>query len=960
MAGRPLSCIEFFPHNPQRSLAKILKVCREDENVKSNMLEFASSLTKSLVVSEERSTQSENVQTSIVQSISELIENCTSYEKSFLLSNIWSKIDNDDQIKMLFLHYSELEFEQQVNLFAFLGNSLNQTFFEESKRMTAQAKDLDIGTLKKSTKTEFYRNGDRRLTTFMDTLTERQHYQNESVNYKCNAYENLLKARNLKFVSNIGVKEHMVSYLASGKSRHSTQVFSKQGAKGTRPVLEIVLKNSEDLLKFKAPDHSTLFFSFDNIQTLLKSHRVGGDQQKKVLAVVVCSILCTSWGERSCIQYKTQHCPAFWYSSYKFEKRKSVLTELLNTTTLKKCLEVEKDEEKVFNDFFEMDLIDALDFVKNDIFENNEDSIDLESRKTIAKKRKLCEKNHINDNVTSNRKICDRSFCKAKLKIDSSSDTLIDMRHKRSEDSKNPEDIRAKTYMNVENVIIDDIPEEHAVGAAAINPNKKERLSKVLDIILENAGIKNKYSVKLVFSGDNVTKILNSDDTYRKFVVVTADGLPYKALIELIKDVHSCAICGKRFEYLAEVTNHVKTTQHSEYFQTYGNILPNIGQFHYALTMLRSLVKISWDLDYEGLVKAIHFDTPKGLFMQQKVTEFRKSLDTYRAVRKAKLRELVTPFVKYAREQNTPIDIKSYFDWKKKFVKCETYKSVFEIEKVYGTAFLLYHAALRANNSKIATIAKKHFSPLFHINRHPNYSIMDIHIDYLDHTMALNAPELKNYLDQRKSTNFSRQNYAGEPHDERHEEFNKRGLNMQNVKSAEDFKQSFQLVDHYIKMKESCFEDYDIKIHGGNIISNIDLEGNISKMRIEMRKQSYLSRPQLEKSPMSLEKKKLNPKIADIANIALKQRQEDVINVIRHNDFNHGYNTTAFFKVLKHENESKLKTNYETQLEILIASEENAEIRENLTNYCLNSRNHPDFDEEKMVDDILARNFGFL
>ena len=133
MAGRPLSSIEFFPHNPQRSLAKILKVCREDENVKSNMLEFASSLTKSLVVSEERSTQSENVQNSIIQSISELIENCTSYEKSFLLSNIWSKIDNDDQIKMLFLHYSELEFEQQVNLFAFLGNSLNQNFLKNQK-----------------------------------------------------------------------------------------------------------------------------------------------------------------------------------------------------------------------------------------------------------------------------------------------------------------------------------------------------------------------------------------------------------------------------------------------------------------------------------------------------------------------------------------------------------------------------------------------------------------------------------------------------------------------------------------------------------------------------------------------------------------------------------------------------------------------------------------------------------
>ena len=128
--GRPLSCIEFYPHNQQRSLAKILKVCREDENVKRNMLDFASSLTKSLVVSVERSTQSENVQNSIIQSISELTENCTSYEKSFLLSIIWSKIHKDDQIKMLFLHYSELEFEQQVNLFAFLGNSLNQTVYK--------------------------------------------------------------------------------------------------------------------------------------------------------------------------------------------------------------------------------------------------------------------------------------------------------------------------------------------------------------------------------------------------------------------------------------------------------------------------------------------------------------------------------------------------------------------------------------------------------------------------------------------------------------------------------------------------------------------------------------------------------------------------------------------------------------------------------------------------------------
>ena len=83
--------------------------------------------------------------------------------------------------------------------------------------------------LKKTLKVTFIKKCDKRVTTFIDTLTAKQKSENCAfVNYKCNAYENLLKARNLKFVSGIGVKEHMVAYLASGKSRHNTQVFSKQ------------------------------------------------------------------------------------------------------------------------------------------------------------------------------------------------------------------------------------------------------------------------------------------------------------------------------------------------------------------------------------------------------------------------------------------------------------------------------------------------------------------------------------------------------------------------------------------------------------------------------------------------------------------------------------------------------------------------------------------------------------
>ena len=64
--------------------------------------------------------------------------------------------------------------------------------------------------------------------------------------------------------------------------------------------------------------------------------------------------------------------------------------------------------------------------------------------------------------------------------------------------------------------------------------------------------------------------------------------------------------------------------------------------------------------------------------------------------------------------------------------------------------------------------------------------------------------------------------------------------------------------------------------------------------------------------------------------------------------------------MLKNEVEGKLGIDFETQLNILIASEEDAELRENLREYCDASKNHPSFNEEKFVDDILSRNCSFL
>ena len=66
------------------------------------------------------------------------------------------------------------------------------------------------------------------------------------------------------------------------------------------------------------------------------------------------------------------------------------------------------------------------------------------------------------------------------------------------------------------------------------------------------------------------------------------------------------------------------------------------------------------------------------------------------------------------------------------------------------------------------------------------------------------------------------------------------------------------------------------------------------------------------------------------------------------------------FEVLKDNCKDSLGINFETQLNILIASEDNLEVRDNLIDYCNKSRNHPEFDEETLVDDILSKQFSFL
>ena len=133
------------------------------------------------------------------------------------------------------------------------------------------------------------------------------------------------------------------------------------------------------------------------------------------------------------------------------------------------------------------------------------------------------------------------------------------------------------------------------------------------------------------------------------------------------------------------------------------------------------------------------------------------------------------------------------------------------------------------------------------------------------------------------------------------------------------------------------------------------------KMRIRMRENNYLNLPEKETPLRGLGNKELlNPKLLQLFETAKKQKTENVLNVIRYNDFEKAFTTGVQMKVIKSEVVDKLDTNYEVQIRILIESEEDLETREMLREYFEKSQDHPSFSEEKFIDDILSKKFSFL
>ena len=652
------------------------------------------------------------------------------------------------------------------------------------------------------------------------------------------------------------------------------------------------------------------------------------------------------------------------------DKVKSItLVDLSNITKVNRYLEsdqrlqsffnemtrktVKESDEKLVEKIFEQQLLESMKFVEKDVDSDTLiDSVEAALAKNNRKRRKVCENGHFIENPAKNRKYCPQ--CKSNLTEVSElheNDSDNDQIHTATESHVTPEEARAKYYLNLTNTYLDKTPIEIPLGAYSLNPNTRERIKKVLDKIKRDTQMMH-YNNKIILKGNKIEKVtLVSDDHQRSFIHLTADGLPMKELIGIIKNCHTCCLCGENFDFLTEITKHKEESGHSSFYATYGVFLLNIGGFHLAQCMMRSYVKLVFSLDLSELCKSIMLDSPKGQFLIEKGTDFRKTLDVIRTSREAKLREICHPFVIWAKKKNIEISLDAFHLWFRNYVKSPSFKLCYEIEKTYGTSLLVLLSSMRANNPTYYKASKKVFAPLLHINFHTTYSILDIYSDYLDRKMEIEAPNLHKYLEVRTHPNKTGKPFSSEPLDERHEEFNKRGLQLQKVNTVEDFQESFQLADPIIMLRKKVFsESYNVKTDEDQIKAIPDYEPNIQLMQMAMRSKDYLNKPENVTKDTAMDGEKIEETYHNLISLAKSKRSENVLKVMQYNDFLVGFNNKKLDIFNKPNNKSM---DLDTKIEILIASEESTEKVASLFQYWTELKQQSDYDAESFIESLI-------
>ena len=173
----------------------------------------------------------------------------------------------------------------------------------------------------------------------------------------------------------------------------------------------------------------------------------------------------------------------------------------------------------------------------------------------------------------------------------------------------------------------------------------------------------------------------------------------------------------------------------------------------------------------------------------------------------------------------------------------------------------MYHAAARANYPKLSNAAINVYSGLFHINRNPNYSQIELFDRYLVNLAKKKQPTIAKNLEK----NLTDLSFATQKIGAQHEEYNKKGQNIFKGESVEDFEQAFSIVDDLWVLRSQKIVYCDAKDTADVDQAKVSIfEPLISKIRVGLRKSQYFANPSDQKDLTSITGEKLNVQLEKI------------------------------------------------------------------------------------------------
>ena len=138
------------------------------------------------------------------------------------------------------------------------------------------------------------------------------------------------------------------------------------------------------------------------------------------------------------------------------------------------------------------------------------------------------------------------------------------------------------------------------------------------------------------------------------------------------------------------------------------------------------------------------------------------------------------------------------------------------------------------------------------------------------------------------------------------------------IRRIEELDLAFTIVDDVWLLRKEKFKEFGVKDSANSQAVVPNLEPLVIKMRFALRKSEYLNNPTKKLEANSISGKVLHKSLKNLFEISQKQRQSDILNVIRYNDFSEAFGgkSVIIFKVDKFNQTSdeQLVTHSDTDL----------------------------------------------